>query len=155
MSHRGLVSAVLPAFAVAVSLAVEPATAQAPAPKPFTPPPSTYSPPRTPWGDPDLMGVWDYQSLIRMERPADLAGKARFANEAEYRAWAKTNAPNRENENQQGVGVYNEWWNDRNFVFNLNTSLIIDPPSGCFPPLTPAAEQRRKVILAKVNELAS
>jgi len=155
MSHRVLKSAVLPVLAVAASLAVEPVTAQAPTPKPFTPPPSTYSPPRTPWGDPDLMGVWDYQSLVRMERPPDLAGKARFANEAEYRAWAKANAPNRENENQQGVGAYNEWWNDRNFVFNLNTSLIIDPPNGRFPPLTPAAEERRKEILAKVNELAS
>ena len=124
--------------------------------KPFTPPPSTYAPPRTPWGDPDLMGVWDYQSLIRMERPAALAGKARFANEAEYRAWAKANAPNRETENAQGgVGAYNEWWNDWNFVFNLNTSLIVDPPTGRFPPLTPAAEHRRKEILEKVNELAS
>ena len=155
MRHRFLVAAFLITLIVAAFTAVEPMAAQDPAPKPFTPPASTYTPPRTPWGDPDLMGVWDYQSLIRMERPPDLAGKARFANEAEYRAWAKANAPNRENENQQGVGAYNEWWNDRNFVFNLNTSLIIDPPNGRFPPLTPAAEQRRKEILAKVNELAS
>ena len=151
MSHRALISPTLAALVVAMSVGL---WGQTPA-KPFAPPPSTYSPPRTPWGDPDLMGVWDYQSLIRMERPADLAGKARFANEAEYRAWAQANAPNRENENAQGVGAYNEWWNDRNFVFNLNTSLIVDPPNGRFPPLTPAAEQRRREILAKVNELAS
>jgi len=88
-----------------------------------------------------------------MERPKELAGKARFANEAEYEAWAMTNAPNRETET--GVGAYNEWWNNRNFVTNLNTSLIVDPPDGRYPPLTPAAEQRRKEILAKANELAS
>lgn len=156
MSHRVLVSAALPALAIAVALAVPSVAAQAPAAKPFTPPASTYSPPRTPWGDPDLMGVWDYQSLIRMERPKELAGKARFANEAEYRAWAKANAPNRETENAQGgVGAYNEWWNDRNFVVNLNTSLIVDPSDGRFPPLTPAAARRQQEILAAVNELAS
>ena len=53
-------------------------SAQAPPATPYTPPASTYSPPRTPWGDPDLMGVWDYQSVIKIERPKDLAGKARF-----------------------------------------------------------------------------
>ena len=153
MSHRVLVSVALSAAVVAVGLAVAPVIAQAPQARPFTPPSSTYSPPRTPWGDPDLMGVWDYQSVIRMERPKELAGKARFANEAEYEAWAKINAPNRETET--GVGAYNEWWNSRNFVTNLNTSLIIDPPDGRYPPLTPEGERRRKEILAKASELAS
>jgi hypothetical protein len=120
----------------------------------YTPPPSTYNPPRTPWGDPDLMGVWDYQSVIRMERPKALEGKARFT-DAEYDAWARANAPNRERENTQGVGAYNEFWNDRNFVKNLNTSLIVDPPNGRYPPLTPAAEQRRKEIIAKARQVAS
>lgn len=153
MIHR-VVAAPASAILIVVGwLAVEAVTAQAPGAKPFTPPSSTYTPPRTPWGDPDLMGVWDYQSLIRMERPGELAGKPRFANEAEYRAWAKANAPNRDSET--GVGAYNEWWNDRNFVVNLNTSLIIDPPDGTFPRLTPAAEQRRKEILARASELAS
>jgi hypothetical protein len=118
-------------------------------------PPSTYNPPRTPWGDPDLMGVWDYQSVTRIERPKDLAGKATFT-DAEYDAWAKANAPNRETDtNTQGVGAYNEFWNDRNFVRNLNTSLIVDPPDGRYPPLTPQAEQRRKEILAKAGAHAS
>src|SRR5687768_17521272 len=142
MSDRVLVSAALSAAVLAVGLAAAPVIAQAPQARPFTPPSSTYSPPRTPWGDPDLMGVWDYQSVIRMERPKELAGKARFANEAEYEAWAKINAPNRETET--GVGAYNEWWNSRNFVTNLNTSLIIDPPDGRYPPLTPEGERRRK-----------
>jgi hypothetical protein len=153
MSHRGLVSAALSALVVAVSLAGEPLTAQAPAAKPFTPKPSAYTPPRTPWGDPDLMGVWDYQSVIRMQRPDDLVGKARFANEAEYEAWARANAPDRDTE--KGVGAYNEWWNSRNFVKNLNTSLIVDPPNGKYPPLTPAAAQRQKEILDKASEVAS
>jgi len=153
MHDRHLVSAAVALLIAAVSLTVEPLAGQTPTAKPFTPPLSIYTPPRTPWGDPDLMGVWDYQSVIPMERPANLAGKARFANKTEYEAWAKANAPTRETE--KGVGAYNEWWNNRNFVTNLNTSLIVDPPNGKFPPLTPAAEQRRKDILAKASELAS
>ena len=80
MSHRHIVSAALLALVIAVSMAAAPLSAQTPTAKPFTPPPSTYSPPSTPWGDPDLMGVWDYQTVTRMERPKELAGKARFAN---------------------------------------------------------------------------
>jgi hypothetical protein len=154
MSHRGLVSAAMLALVTVMSLADALVTAQAPRTAPYTPPTSTYTPPRTPWGDPDLMGVWDYQSVIRMQRPNDLAGKARFTDEAEYEAWAKANAPNRDNQTQ-GVGAYNEFWNDRNFLKNLNTSLIVDPPNGRYPPLTPAAEHRRKEIVAKAREVAS
>ena len=55
-----------------------PLSAQAP-PKftsPYTPPKSTYVPPKTPWGDPDIQGVYDYQDNIPMERPAQFAGKS-------------------------------------------------------------------------------
>jgi len=31
--------------------------------------------PRTPWGAPDLQGVWDFRSITPMERPAALADK--------------------------------------------------------------------------------
>ena len=30
----------------------------------WPPPPTTYTPPRTPWGDPDLQGTWDFQNRI-------------------------------------------------------------------------------------------
>ncbi len=76
MSHRGLVSVAMLTLVTAGWLAVALVSAQAPAATPYTPPTSRYNPPRTPWGDPDLMGVWDYQSVIRMQRPDALAGKA-------------------------------------------------------------------------------
>ena len=52
----------------------------------FTIPTSTYDPPKTPWGDPDLQGVWDNHSRVPMQRPANLAGKKMFtdAELAEY-----------------------------------------------------------------------
>ena len=32
----------------------------------------------TPWGDPDLQGIWSNQTPIPLERPAALAGKPYF-----------------------------------------------------------------------------
>src|SRR5687767_6219060 len=58
--------------------------------RPFAPPKSTYEPPRTPWGDPDLQGVYLYRSGIPMQRPAELAGKN--LTEQEVVEWATRNA---------------------------------------------------------------
>ena len=44
----------------------------------FKAPAPTYTPPKTPWGDPDLQGVWDNHSDVPMQRPANLAGKRTF-----------------------------------------------------------------------------
>jgi len=35
-----------------------------------------WTPPRTPWGDPDLQGVWNYATMTPLERPRDVAAKA-------------------------------------------------------------------------------
>src|SRR5207247_985184 len=34
-----------------------------------------WTPPRTPWGHPDLQGVWDYRTITPLERPSALSGK--------------------------------------------------------------------------------
>src|SRR5436190_21403181 len=34
-----------------------------------------YSPPRTPWGDPDLQGVWNDATSTPLQRPGTLGGK--------------------------------------------------------------------------------
>src|SRR6476620_974665 len=31
--------------------------------------------PRTPWGDPDLQGVWDYKTITPLERPANFGDR--------------------------------------------------------------------------------
>src|SRR5688572_11992413 len=36
----------------------------------------TYTPPRTPWGEPDLQGIWSGDTLTPVERPAKFANRA-------------------------------------------------------------------------------
>ena len=163
ISHRCLVSVGALAIVLAsVSPALGPVAGQAQTAgaATWTPPKATYSPARTPWGDPDLQGVWDYQSRIPMQRPAQLKGKATLT-EAELAEYAKTNTPNqdpcgvgtRENEDctpeeLAQVGAYNEFWNNRNVVLDNRTSLIVDPPEGRFPPMTPEAQKRQAAVQA-------
>src|SRR5688572_2007282 len=59
---------------------------------PYAPPPSAYAPPKTPWGDPDLQGTYDYQSLLPLQRPAQFAGKATFT-DLEYEEFWRNNTP--------------------------------------------------------------
>ncbi len=162
MSHRSFITAGALAIVIAsVSPALVPVAGQAPAAGTATwpPPKATYRLPRTPWGDPDLQGVWDYQTRIPMQRPAQFKGKATLT-EAELAQWAKT-SPNqdpcgvgtRENadctpEELAEVGAYNEFWNNRNFLADNRTSLIVDPSDGRFPPMTPEAQKSQAAILA-------
>jgi hypothetical protein len=91
---------------------------------------------------PDMSGVWSNATIIPLERPKELEGKRTFT-EAEYDAYASKvfQRSDRDRPNQTGVGTYNGfWWDqDQKLTHNRNTSLIIDPPDGRVPPLTPAA----------------
>ncbi len=134
----------------ALSLTAAPAVAQ-----PETAAPSAA--PRMPWGAPDLEGVWDFRTITPLERPAELAGKARLTSEeaASYEA-AENRRQNRDlvdpekggaiypPESQGGVVPYNEFWYDRGdrVVADRRTSLIVDPPDGRLPPLQPGAREQ-------------
>jgi len=156
------------AFVLALA-ALAPMAAQAPrqAPAPaaaaatasnYTIPKSTYVAPKTPWGDPDIQGVYDYQSMIPMQRPAELAGKTTFT-DAELAEWAKTHTPNQDScgvgtrahetcteAQKNSVGAYNEFWDNRNIVKDNRTSLIEYPADGRFPPMTPEAQKIRQEL---------
>ena len=98
----------------------------------WPPPPSAFTAPRTPWGDPDIQGTYDFLSRIPFERP-DGQGKA-VLTEQEWEEWLNANPPN-----MQG---YNDFWNNRNFVRDRRTALVVDPPNGRIPPRTPQAEKK-------------
>ena len=112
--------------------------------------------PRTSWGAPDLQGVWDFRTITPLERPEDLAGRE-FLTEEEAAAYAEGQS-RRQNrdlidsaqgglnyapEADGGVVPYNEFWYDRGtaVVATRRTSLIIDPPDGRLPTLTPEAQR--------------
>ena len=116
-----------------------------------------WTAPATPWGDPDLQGIWDFRTITPMERPAELAGKAILTAEEAADFEARENRRlNRDlvdpekggaiypPESEGGVVPYNEFWYDRGnaLVEDRRTSLIVDPPDGRIPPLTAAAAER-------------
>ena len=102
---------------------------------------------RTPWGEPDLQGVWDFRTLTPMERPGEFADKDVFTSEeaAEFLEARLADIAARDEEVPADiVGNYNQFWFDRgtSVVETNRTSLIVDPADGRIPPLTPAAQER-------------
>ena len=111
-----------------------------------------WTPPRTPDGQPDLQGTWTNHTITPLERPSALAGKEVLAEEEasalEEQAAERSNADRgRQVGSDADVGLaYNEFWWDRatTVVDTKRTSLIVDPPDGKIPPLTPEAQERAK-----------
>ena len=100
--------------------------------------------PRTPWGDPDLQGLWTNTTTTPLERPASLVGKDVLSDE-ERAAIDEENAPGIDA--AQGVGAYNNFWMEQGYVFE-QTSLIVDPPDGRLPTILPKAQERHDALLA-------
>jgi hypothetical protein len=97
----------------------------------------------------DLSGIWTNVTITPLERPRELGNQAFFTPEeaAKYEKEVnqRNNADNRESNPEADVGhAYNQFWWDRGtkVVSGLRTSLIIDPPDGRIPALTPAAQKR-------------
>jgi len=111
-----------------------------------TPRTKTWTQPSTPDGQPDLQGVWSNATTTPLERPAGLASK-QVLTEEETAELQKQTSENRNTDRRDGKGTeadvaraYNEFWWDRGNVLN-RTSLIVDPPDGKLPPLTPAGQK--------------
>ena len=125
---------------------------------------------RTPWGDPDLQGGWSYSTLTPLERPDNLAGKEVFTDEEAAQFIQQTlelrNADRRDEDGSRGgivngteqttdlARAYNQFWWDRGteIVGTKRTSLIVDPPDGKLPALTPQAQTRvtdRAAVVAR------
>jgi hypothetical protein len=142
---------------MAVSLAAQsPATAAKPPAtvKPSAASGSTWTPARTPWGHPDIRGIWDFQSVTPLERPAEFAGRdvlaAEEAARLERRALENLNADRRDGGAQADLArAYNEVWYGRNPVSNNRTSLVVDPSDGRVPPLT--AEGQRIAAQSRIR----
>lgn len=148
MTHRRLASTAALAVTVAVMwLAAVSVAGQAPTTAPAG---STYTAPRTPWGHPDLQGVWNNGVSTPLDRPLGLGGKATWTDEelADYTKRARLSRENRDRRDQKPGSVtdvnraYNAFWFPVPGDPIRRTSLVIDPSDGRVPPLTPGAQKR-------------
>src|SRR4051812_1644649 len=120
--------------------------------------------PRTPDGHPDLQGTYDLATLTPVERPAgtplvltdEQAAKLEKAVAARKSSQdapikADRDAPPVGGDGSAGaagnVGGYNSFWIDSGSRYSViegqkRASIVIDPPDGRLPQMTPAARQR-------------
>jgi hypothetical protein len=103
--------------------------------------------PRTPDGRPDLQGIWDFAQLTPLERPGDFAGKQSLTDdEAEEFAQRRIETSNKDRRDGGAAAdverAYNDFWWDFGTRVARQTSLVVDPPDGRIPALTPEAQQR-------------
>ncbi len=102
-------------------------------------------PPRMPWGDPNLQGYWSYAAYTPLERPDALAGKPLYTPQEAIDVFQErvlTDA------SVDPATVHYDWtefgmdnWQSP-IRPNRRTSLIVDPPDGQIPALTPEGLER-------------
>src|SRR5580704_1710990 len=131
------------AGSVFVSAPTTMAQAQAPAVSGATPPAPS---PKTAWGEPDLQGIWTDETTTPLQRPAKYADKESFT-EAERAELDRARAEVLGRERRAERGTERDVSGSYNNVFvsfkktGPHTSLIVDPPNGRLPPLTPEAQK--------------
>src|SRR4029450_9484456 len=113
------------------------------------PPRGTYVAPRTPWGDPDIAGVFTNsdESGIPFERPDEFAG--RRVEDVSPAELAKL-VQQRQQQTIEGAPTVSEFrgatspmhWFENYNAANSRAWLVSDPPDGKVPPLTDEAKQR-------------
>lgn len=108
----------------------------------------TWTVPRTPWGAPDLAGIWNGKSMTPVERPDRFAGREFLTGEEvaqlEADAFAEPgrNARATKGTHEDVEGAYNDVFTGRstNYIRTKRTSLIVDPPDGKIPERLKSAE---------------
>jgi hypothetical protein len=134
---------------------------------------TSWKPPRTPDGQPDLQGVWLNNSATPLERPKALEGRSSLT-DAEVEN-LKRNAERLFKDGNADLPVGDNLFlaalaNPEQFrsangsnrsaaymvprEFDHRTSLIVDPADGRIPALVPEAQQRRAALAAKERALA-
>jgi hypothetical protein len=105
--------------------------------------------PRTSDGQPDLQGYWTNNTVIPLERPAELGDKA-FYNEEEAQAVRQERLAVEETEPGTAADVHYQLTDfaldhsQNTVVTNLRTSIVTDPPDGRIPEPLPDAVARAK-----------
>jgi hypothetical protein len=147
MGERFLNSAMTVALAGAavstvISVSITRTSAQAPAASVAAPAPTL----KTPWGEPDLQGIWTDETDTPFQRSPKYANQEIFteAQRAEFDR-VRSALRGRDDRGEIGserdvAGAYNAVWGGRKRT-GTRTSMIVDPPDGRIPPLTPEAQK--------------
>jgi hypothetical protein len=133
--------AITAAAVSALNLApITPTSAQANLPTPLS---STL---KTPWGEPDLQGIWTVETGTPLQRPAKYADQEIFTEaQREELDKLRSSLGGKDKREARGTeldvsGSYNEVFRSRKPT-GARTSLIVDPPDGRIPPLTTEAQK--------------
>jgi hypothetical protein len=116
-------------------------------------PPAKSRVPRTADGRPNLQGLWDFAQLTPLERPGEFGDKPSITEE-EAEAFAQKHVETTHKDRRDGGAAadveraYNDFWWDFGKRIAKQPSLVVDPPDGRIPALTPDAQQR---IVARRN----
>jgi hypothetical protein len=135
MSYRYRLIALSAFVVTVVAVSAQPAT---------TTGSKTWKQPMTPWGDPDLQGVWPSTSMIQtpMERDPKMGTRAVLTDEEMAQKAARNKQFARiETGNANGVVPLAAGWFDYGKP-NRQASLVVEPPDGRIPPLTAEAQVR-------------
>jgi hypothetical protein len=106
-----------------------------------------YSPPRTPWGDPDLQGTYTnkYEHQTPFERLPGFEG--RRVQDVSGAELAAILAKRNQDVIDRPAGVGSLQFRDSLEVTKASRAwLVVDPPDGKIPPLTAAAQRRASGI---------
>jgi len=103
------------------------AIAQAPKPK-------AYVPPKTPWGDPDLQGLWPGSVNIPLQRPENMGDRDTLTQQ-------EVTARDKASKQRVATGTWIEY-----YPASAQASLVVDPKNGRLPPMTAEAERRNKAV---------
>jgi hypothetical protein len=145
------VVAVLAAVALLLKTGRAPVSAQSAQPQPAKAGPA----PTTPWGAPDLQGIWTRDSDEPLQRPAKYANKAEFTEEeraaidkqiADIVGREATEQRRQRGTEQDVGGAYNSAVFTSHLRTGKRTSMIIDPPDGKIPAVTPEEQKKRDAM---------
>jgi len=114
-----------------------------------------YQIPMTPWGHPDLQGVWDRRTITPLERPERFEGVA-YLSEEQVREYERLSAQRDDgrplDSGRGGPSVHDpddlDYGSD--VLATRQTSLVVDPPDGRIPAYT--AEALRRTEMARREE---
>jgi hypothetical protein len=134
--------AIVTAAGAGISASITPISAQAPAASATAPAPAL----QTPWGEPDLQGIWTDETDTPLQRSPRFANQEYLTEAQRSELDARRSALlRRDRRVERGTeldvaGAYNALFMIQKRT-GARTSMIVDPSNGRIPPLTPQAQK--------------